>query len=220
MQLLWELNTEHLEWGLALSKLTVTTISAAATITVVTTDASHHKGPQQFLLVPKIEHKPLAKAVRSIPAASSPCQPHVSPALHGGSAPSVLRPLCQPVSHCLPATHLPSPRLSVLSWVPGHRPACPLLPDPDRQGAGRKACRLGDCSPLLPIPVSGAWRKGPSLCLQQLSQHLAVLVLSEPSQQNIWRHHPQASGLTATCLFSVQRAATYTVWLLHPGYMP
>ena len=120
----------------------------------------------------------------------------------------------------VPATHLPSPRRSVLSWVPGHRPACPLLPDPDRQGAGRKACGSGDCSPLLPIPVSGAWRKGPSLCLQQLSQHLAILVLSEPSQQNIWRHHPQASGLTATCLFYVQRAATYTVWLLHPGYMP
>ena len=69
--MLWELNTEHLEWGLAHSKLTVTIISAAATTTVVTTEASHHKDPQQFLPVPKIQHKPLAKAVRSVPAASS-----------------------------------------------------------------------------------------------------------------------------------------------------
>lgn len=152
---------------------------------MVTTDASHHKDPQQFLLVPKIEHKPLAKAVRSVPAASSLCQPHVSPALHGGPAPSVLCSLCQSVSHCLPAPHLPSPRLSVLSWVPSHRPACPLLPDPDRQGVGRKACGSGDCSPLLPIPVRGAWGKGPSLCLQQLSQHLAILVLPEPASRHV-----------------------------------
>lgn len=182
--MLWELNTEHLKRGLAHSKLTVI-ISAAATITVVTTDASHHKGPQQFLLVPKIEHKPLAKTVKSVPAASSLCQPHVSPALQGSPALSVLHPLCQSMSHCLPAPHLPSPWLSVLSWVPGHRPASLLLPDPDCQGAGWKACGLGDCSPLLPIPVSGAWRKGPSLCLQQLSQHLAIQVLPEPASRHV-----------------------------------
>ena len=68
---------------------------------------------------------------------------------------------------------------------PRSQAASLLLPDPDCQGTGWKACGLGDCSPLLPIPVSGAWRKGPSLCLQQLSQHLAILVLPEPASRHV-----------------------------------
>lgn len=53
------------QWALAQGKLTVNSTPPGVTRTGMTTNISHHKGPQQFLPVPKIQHKPLAEAARS-----------------------------------------------------------------------------------------------------------------------------------------------------------
>ena len=184
--MLWELNAEHLEWGLAHSKLTINSASAAATITVITTDFSHHKGPQQFPLVPKIQHKLLAVAVRPVPSASPLYQPHVSPALH--SSPPPVYPSAHHESQwaIVFQPHTCPPHCSQC-WprALGHTSACQLHPETDHQGAGQRECGLGVCGS--PASCSCQWclDEGPSLCLQQLTKPLAFLVLPEPASRHL-----------------------------------